>query len=144
MKDIKSIISKNLLLLRKDMGITQAELAEKFNYSDKAVCRWECGDTLPDINVLYALCEFYGITMNDLVDDSFQPNVAVKSEKNMLAYRLATCLLLATAVWLFATVTFVYSLTLSTGTYWLAFIWAIPITCVVILRSMKKKYRFGR
>ena len=56
LKDIKGIVSKNLVTLRKGKGITQAELAERLNYSDKAVSRWEHGDTLPDINVLYELC----------------------------------------------------------------------------------------
>ena len=63
MKDIKSIVSANLSALRKQKGITQAELAEKLNYSDKAISRWEKGDTLPDLNVLGEICEFYGITV---------------------------------------------------------------------------------
>ena len=67
--DVKNIVARNLTMLRKNKGMTQAELAEQFNYSDKAVSRWEHGDTLPDINVLHQLCEFYGITMNDLVSE---------------------------------------------------------------------------
>ena len=47
MKDVRPIISKNLTMLRKEKGLTQAELAEKLNYSDKAISRWENGDTLP-------------------------------------------------------------------------------------------------
>ena len=68
MADVKSIVASNLTMLRKHRGLTQAELAAHFNYSDKAVCRWEHGDTLPDINILVALCDFYDITMNDLID----------------------------------------------------------------------------
>ena len=67
MKDIKPTIAKNLSFFRKQSGLTQAELAEKLNYSDKAVSRWEHGDTLPDINVLYQLCDFYGIDMTYIV-----------------------------------------------------------------------------
>ena len=70
MKDIKPIVAANLATLRKENGLTQAELAEKLNYSDKAVSRWEHGDTLPDINVLMQLCEFYGITLNTLVNEN--------------------------------------------------------------------------
>ena len=66
MEDIKLIIAQNIVSLRKKHDLTQAELAEKLNYSDKAVSRWEHGDTLPDINVLYQLCDFYGIDMNTL------------------------------------------------------------------------------
>ena len=82
-KDINAIIGKNLLKLRKNKKLTQMELAEKFNYSDKAVCRWECGDTLPDINVLSALCAFYGITLNDLTDEDFYPDTDKSKEKYM-------------------------------------------------------------
>ena len=67
MKDVKPIIAENLAALRKSRGLTQAELAERLDYSDKAVSRWEHGDTLPDMNVLCDLCEFYGITLDYLV-----------------------------------------------------------------------------
>ena len=56
MKDLHPIIAENLALLRKSSGLTQAQLAERLGYSDKAVSRWEKGDALPDINVLYELC----------------------------------------------------------------------------------------
>ena len=56
-KDVKPIIAENLVMLRKKKGITQAELASRLDYSDKAVSRWEHGDTLPDINVLCELCD---------------------------------------------------------------------------------------
>ncbi|MBQ1261151.1 MAG: helix-turn-helix transcriptional regulator [Clostridia bacterium] len=138
MKDVKPTIAKNLVMLRKQMGLTQIELAEKFNYSDKAVCRWECGDTLPDINVLSALCAFYGITLNDLTDEDFYPDSDKSKEKYMRAYRVGMCILLCTSVWLLATVAFVYSLTLSSVSYWLAFIWAVPISCFIIFRSLRR------
>ena len=136
MKDIKSTVAKNLALLRKSRGITQAELAERFNYSDKAVCRWECGDTLPDINVLGALCDFYDITMNDLVNPDFEIDNEIENHKYMLAYRVWTCIFLCTAVWLLAAVIFSFSITFASP-YWLAFVWAIPVTCLVIFRSLR-------
>ena len=69
MKDIKARVAKNLGALRRQCGFTQADVTEKLNYSDKAISRWEKGDTLPDINVLYEICQFYGVTMNDLVGE---------------------------------------------------------------------------
>ena len=64
MKDLRKIIGDNLTELRKRRGLTQLELAEKFNYTDRAVSKWENGDTLPDVEVLYQLCEYYGVTMD--------------------------------------------------------------------------------
>ena len=58
MDDLRNVIGKNLSELRKRKGLTQLELAEKFNYTDRAVSKWENGDTLPDVEVLFNLCEF--------------------------------------------------------------------------------------
>lgn len=137
MKDIKSVVAQNLTALRKRKGITQAELAEKFNYSDKAVCRWEHGDTLPDINVLYAICEFYDITMNDLVDPDFASREFEAVRKDSTAYRVWLCVLMSSAIWLLATVGFVASMTIQPKPYWLAFVWAVPACCIAVSKTLK-------
>lgn len=133
MKDVKSIIAENLTNLRKSHGLTQAQLAEKFNYSDKAICRWEHGDTLPDINTLYALAEFYGVTMNDLVDPAFEAAVEDNREKKVFKYRMFITALTLAAIWLFTVVIFVTAFAFDTN-YWVVFVWAVPASCVAILR----------
>ena len=62
MEDLKIIVGKNLAALRKKKKLTQIELADKFNYSDKAVSKWEQGATLPDLETLCQLCDFYRVT----------------------------------------------------------------------------------
>ena len=52
MEELKSIIGENLASLRKEKKLTQAELAERFNYTDKAISKWEKGETSPDIETL--------------------------------------------------------------------------------------------
>ena len=138
MKDVKTIVAQNLTALRKERGLTQLELAERFNYSDKAICRWEHADTLPDINVLYALCEFYGITMNQLVDPHFSAKATVTEERNARAYRNWACAMLVSAVFFFATVLFIFSLAWFERAYWLAFVWAVPISCIVISKILRR------
>ena len=131
--DVKSVVSHNLSSLRKQKGLTQAELAEQFNYSDKAVSRWEHGDTLPDINVLYQLCEFYGITMNDLVSEECKPEEKSNAKSNSeRMYRIWLGVLIASGAWLFATVWFAYSQIAFSKGYWLSFVWAIPMSSVII------------
>lgn len=140
MKDVKPIIAENLAALRKSRGLTQAELAERLDYSDKAVSRWEHGDTLPDMNVLCELCEFYGITLDYLVhkgDDA--EKLPFKAQKRHET-KIAMCALAVSIVWLLATVIFVYSNIISGSNYWKAFVWAVPISCAVILR-MTRSYR---
>ena len=52
MEDVRKNIVSNLILLRKTNKMTQQELAKALNYSDKAISRWEVGESLPDIGVL--------------------------------------------------------------------------------------------
>ena len=137
MRDVKPIIAKNLAYFRREAGLTQAELAEKLNYSDKAVSRWEHGDTLPDINVLYHLCEFYGIDMSILArEDADTVTAAAAAEKENrrsgIVYRLCLFGLSVAAVWLVATILFLYSGAIGQSSYWMAFIWALPASCVTL------------
>lgn len=137
MKDVKAIVAQNLAALRKNKGLTQAELAEQFNYSDKAVCRWERGDTLPDVNVLYALCEFYGVTMNDLVADDFSVDSLEPQRVSDTGYRIWSCILTCSAVWLLATVIFAAFMTIFQRGIWIVFVWAVPVTCMLIAKTLK-------
>ena len=66
---LKSQIGGNIAAYRKRSGLTQAGLAEKLNYSDKAVSKWERGESIPDVLTLMQLAEQFGITVNDLLTD---------------------------------------------------------------------------
>ena len=67
--EINQNLAKNLAYYRKASGWTQAELAEKINYSDKSVSKWESGNGVPDLYILLRLAELYGVTLNDLVGE---------------------------------------------------------------------------
>ena len=66
---LKLQIGTNISLYRKKAGLTQAGLAEKLNYSDKAVSKWERGESIPDVLTLAMLAECFEITVNDLLSD---------------------------------------------------------------------------
>jgi transcriptional regulator with XRE-family HTH domain len=61
MKDIKSVTADNICSLRSAQGMTQAELAGILNYSDKAISKWERGESLPDVSVLKQIAEVFGV-----------------------------------------------------------------------------------
>ena len=63
--DIKENFAANLSRYRKAMGITQAELAEKINYSDKAVSKWERGESLPDLVVVKTIADLFGVSRSE-------------------------------------------------------------------------------
>ena len=140
MNNLKPIIAANLIQLRKSKGLTQAELAAKFNYSDKAVSRWERGDTLPEIDVLAELCSFYGITLDDLVQKG-DALVAKTPQKNaQRASQAIICILIVSVIWLIATCFFVYSYVFTDFPTWEMFVYAVPLSCLALLFLMR---RFG-
>lgn len=139
MNNVNEIIGKNLLNLRKQAKLTQMELAEKFNYSDKSISKWENGESLPSVDVLFELAKFYGVSLNDLVDENFnlqEQNVNSKiKEKKPKAYssHLMITLLSASAVWLIATVIYVMLMIFTKQGIGTIFLWAVPATCVVLI-----------
>ena len=64
---LKRIIAQNIADLRRDAGMTQLELAARLNYSDKAVSKWERGESVPDILVLKSIADLYGVTVDYLI-----------------------------------------------------------------------------
>lgn len=69
MNDLKQIFALNLQSLRQANGLTQTGLAEKLNYSDKAVSKWERGESIPDASVLKQISSLFGITLDSLLTD---------------------------------------------------------------------------
>ncbi|MBQ5711184.1 MAG: helix-turn-helix transcriptional regulator, partial [Oscillospiraceae bacterium] len=67
MEDIKSVIAKNITQLRQAAGMTQSELGEKLNYSDKSVSKWERAESIPDVAVLKQLADLFGVKLDDLL-----------------------------------------------------------------------------
>ena len=65
--DIKYIVAKNISNLRVLNNMTQAELGEKLNYSDKTISKWECGGGFPDTSLMLPLCKELDITANELL-----------------------------------------------------------------------------
>lgn len=132
MEDLRKTIGNNLSELRKRRGLTQLELAEKFNYTDRAVSKWENGDTLPDVEILYNLCEFYGVTLDYLTLE--HTNYYVKrNDELQLWNKIAISCLVAMIVWGLATIIFVISLLRRHTPLWQSFVVAVPITALLTL-----------
>ena len=136
MNDIKAIIAKNISELRIANGITQLALAEKLNYSDKAVSKWEHGESLPDITVLLNIAELFGVPLDYLVKENHSPKDMPIKKRIMHKYSRGVITMVAiVGVWLAAVLVFVLlSLILKNATHeWLAFIYALPVTAIVWL-----------
>ena len=66
---LKYQIGANIAAYRKQANMTQAGLAQRINYSDKAVSKWERGESVPDVTTLVMLAEQFGVTVNELLVD---------------------------------------------------------------------------
>ena len=142
-KDINAVIGKNLLNLRKNKKLTQLEVAEKFNYSDKSISKWEKGESMPSVEVLCELAAFYEVSLDDLTKDSTEilPVVDNKKAKNepkvrtprAFPTRLVVTLLSIGAVWLVATIIFVLLKMFAFVDYLLIFMWASVASCIVLI-----------
>ena len=128
-KTEKEILASNLTFYRKNAKLTQLDLAEKFNYSDKAISKWERGESAPDVFVLKALAEFYGITLNDFFKEKpKQP----KHYRNHIKHIIITALSIA-IVWLVATIIYVFLVLGSISYAWFAYIAAIPVSFILCI-----------
>lgn len=136
MDELKTIIGNNLAELRKEKKLTQLELAEKFNYSDKAISKWEKGDTLPDIETLHALCEYYGVTLDYLThpgnrrekSEFVKANEQVKLHNNIIS-----SLMMLVIVWMIMIIVYVYVRITDGRSLWTLFVWAVPASSIVAI-----------
>ncbi len=140
MENLKLIIAKNITELRRAASMTQLDLAQKLNYSDKAVSKWERAESVPDISVLKAVAELFEVTVDYLITDHGDSVLPIKEEKTEKPARsredvihiifLCMSVLL---VWLVGTVAFVFLNAIGADKDWLAFIYCIPATFTVWL-----------
>ena len=135
MEDVRASVSKNIARLRTAQGLTQTSLAEKLNYSDKAVSKWERGESVPDIAVLVQLADLFGVSLDELVGRA-APASGAPPKRNAAcmrrAYIVAACLSVL-LVWLIAAIVFL-ALQLSGVPHgWLAFLCAVPVSGIVWL-----------
>lgn len=135
--DYKTIIAKNLIAYRKNSKLTQQELADRLNYTDKAVSKWERGEAIPDVLVLKQIADMYGITVDDFFKELDQVQLAKPPEniKRRNAKHFLIGLMSAVLVWLVATVIVVIvKLALpSSNIIFYAYIASIPATFIVLL-----------
>lgn len=126
---LEVIIARNLIYYRKESGLTQLQIAEKLNYSDKSVSKWERAEATPDIKTLKTLADFYEISVNDLLSD--------KKRVPKLEYRKRHLLITLMSVFLtflVATIAFfILSPIVGYINSWLSFIYALPVASIVLI-----------
>lgn len=130
MDELKETVARNLVRCRKAAGLTQLQVAEKLNYSDKAVSKWERGEGLPDLAVLTALSSLYGVPLDYFVNEHKERSVPRAScGKRRTIYAACACGL----IWLAATLVYVFLGIFGVGgKTWLSFVFAAPATFILL------------
>ncbi|MGN1061036.1 MAG: helix-turn-helix domain-containing protein [Candidatus Coproplasma sp.] len=130
-EDLKEVIAANLTHLRQEAGLTQLQLAEMLNYSDKAVSKWERGESIPDLRVLIKLADIYHISLDDVV--RAKPGKRLKPKLNLQKKHVLITLLSLGLVCVIATAVFMiffYIMPLKNYAY-LAYVCAPFVAAVV-------------
>ena len=155
---LKTQLGANIVAYRKRSGMTQAKLAERLNYSDKAVSKWERGESMPDVLTLVQLAELFEVSVDTLLADpealpensgrrieqameaAVQKTLKRKANKRVI---LSLCSLL---VWFVALLAFVVVSSLNIPKSWVAFFYAIPADAIVQLsmRSAWHDFRWNK
>ena len=128
---VKRIVASNIAHYRKECNLTQDELADMIFYSGKSVSKWERGDGMPDVCVLVALADIFGVTVNDMLAEKHKK---AHHAQPQLKRNIITLMSLA-LVWLIATLVyfFIRIAAPQMERAWLAFIIAIPVMFIVAI-----------
>lgn len=133
MKEIETTIASNIIELRTRAGMTQLELAEKLNYSDKSVSKWERAEALPDVIVLRNIADIFGVTVDYLMrpHDPEEKISIVDSVKSTIPYQIIMAI---TAVGIFTVATILFIIFWLRGIiYWQVFVYALPVLMISLL-----------
>ena len=135
MDELKQTIADNLVQYRKQAHMTQQELAEKLNYSDKAISKWERAEGVPDVLVLKAIADLYGVTVNDFLVDHTKPKKL--RFKDYFAKRWLITLLSDVLVFFIATIVVFLWLVIDPDTTVAVtkytYLTALPVSLIVVL-----------
>ena len=134
MSDLRQTIAGNITALRKENRMTQAELAEKINYTDKAVSKWERGESLPDIEILKTIADHFGVSLDYLVQEEHrEAEKPVQQHKRVINNRIIISCLAVSGVWLVVTILFFFMNMRGRFDTWKLYAGAVPASFVVLL-----------
>ena len=131
MEDIRVVFASNLIRLRTEAGLTQAELAEKINYSDKSISKWERAEALPDVAVVKRIAGLFDVPVDFLLEthDSWEGEEACPEKPFSTGVVTLVTML---GIWTLAILLFVIFWMLGRK-IWMIFLGAVPISLVTLL-----------
>jgi len=144
LSELKLISASNIIRLRTKAGMTQAELGEKLNYSDKTISKWERGEAIPDAYVLTQMAELFSVTVDYLLSshDAWEnvEETAEAAEDTGYSVNMIIAITIL-GIWTMALTIFVF-LWLVDIILWQIFVVALPVsllTYMVLICVFKRR-----
>lgn len=127
-QEIKANFSKNLINLRKSRKLTQLGLAEKLNYSDKSVSKWECGDVLPDVTTFKMIADFFGVSVDKLISGDATKKLSQKTSRTIIT--LLSCV---SVIFVVTFVALFYTSFVDFDKVWMFYVFCLPVISVILI-----------
>lgn len=140
MEEVRLAVASNIIRLRTDAGMTQAELGDKLNYSDKTISKWERAEAIPDALVLKQIGELFHVSVDYLLSTHSQWGSPEDEGENIPAHgysSTAITMVSITGIWTLAVLAFVILWILG-SIQWGIFAYAVPVslTALLVLNSI--------
>ncbi len=134
MDERKATIASNLIKLRLAAGMTQAELGEKLNYSDKSISKWERGDVTTDVFVLMQIADIFGVDVDYLLKPHNEIEPAIYNKPANEATYTTNMITLVTVLGIWTVALFVFVILWICGmVVGLVFVYAVPVSLITLL-----------
>lgn len=134
-KDIKQIIGENIKELRLNEKLTQFELAEKLNYSDKAVSKWERGESTPEPEVFIKLSKLFNVDIDYFYYDNSESKLRyVKKNNRSKTKNILLTILFCVAVLTISATVFTLACFKDINyakSFWISFVYVIPVSSLI-------------
>lgn len=132
--DYRKRFGQRLNLLRKQRGLTQNELATEINYSDKAVSKWERGESVPDTYTVLRIAEFFGVSINYFFSEEDEIVIDDNKALKLKPGRLFVPLITAVGVLFLASVVFLVFVNIPSLIQYahFPFLYASPVVAIII------------
>lgn len=147
-EQLKIAVGNNISAYRKKAELTQAGLAEKLNYTDKAVSKWERGESLPDVLTLVQMAELFDVSIDHLLateETSEKERKPVSTKRKRKADKGIILKLSSLLCWFVAMLVYVILSSCGVHGSWVSFVYAIPVNAIVLLslRSAWRKFSWN-
>lgn len=133
-EELKKEIGKSIAFYRQKSNMKQSDLAEKLNYSDKSISKWERGEGVPDILVLKKMGDLFGVTVNDFLYENPKNYTPERQKKHIIIplISMLLCWFVLSIIYILLQIITDY-VHISFLVPWLIYVWAVPLSAIILL-----------